>query len=172
MARHSRASDRLQAIDPVSIPCWIGVVAMLWLSRDMAGAWLNPGTALHPIDIAAVFFAAGCVAFSGRGFLKLGAWAAIGQHIFITAPIVLAVGMFSPALGITIAAVLHVIAARIGRYLAKALAGLPPGTCHVCEYDLTGVDAEVCPECGSTIASGAVDDVTPMPARLAGGTTT
>lgn len=144
-------SDLIRAIDPVSIPWWIGLLVILWISRQMAGAWINPSTALRPIDIAAVLFAIGCVAFSGRGFIRLGAWAVLGQHMFITAPILLAVGMLNPALGISIAAVLHVVAARIGRYLAKELEVRPAWICAKCEYDLRGVDGPVCPECGTLI---------------------
>lgn len=152
MVRRWKRSDLIRAIDPVSIPWWIGLLVILWLARDMAGAWINPTTVLRPIDIAAVLFAFGCVALSGRGFLRLGAWAVLGQHMFITAPILLAVGMLNPALGISIAAVLHVIAARIGRNLARELEVRPPWACRVCEYDLRGVTGPVCPECGTQVA--------------------
>lgn len=177
MALRWKRSEFVRAIDPVSIVWWIGLLGLLWVSRHMAGAWINPGTALRAIDIAAVLFAVACVAMSGRGFVRLGAWAVVGQHMFITAPILLAVGMLNPALGIGIAAVLHVVAARIGRLLAKALEVRPPGTCHACEYDLTGVDAPVCPECGTNItppqaSDEAASDSPPIAAHLAAGTTT
>lgn len=155
MALRWKRSELVRAVDPVSIVWWIGLLGLLWVSRHMAGAWINPGTALRPIDVAAVLFAVACVAMSGRGFVRLGAWAVVGQHMFITAPILLAVGMLNPALGIGIAAVLHVVAARIGRYFAKELDVRPPWMCRVCEYDLRGVEAGVCPECG-TVVGGAV----------------
>jgi hypothetical protein len=158
MVRRWKRSDLIRAIDPVSIPWWVGLLIILWISRERAGAWINPGTALRPIDIAAVLFAIGCVAMSGRGFLRLGAWAVLGQHMFITAPILLAVGMLNPALGISLAAVLHVIAARIGRYLAKELEVRPPWMCRKCEYDLRGVTGLVCPECGTVIAGPAREE--------------
>ena len=158
MVRRWNRSELVRAIDPVSIPWWIGLLIVLWIARERAGAWINPSTVLRPIDIAAVLFAIGCVAFSGRGFIRLGAWAVLGQHMFITAPILLAVGMLNPALGISIAAVLHVIAARIGRNLAKELEVRPPWACRVCEYDLRGVVDPVCPECGTAIAAKAREE--------------
>lgn len=166
MVRRWNRSDLIRAIDPVSIPWWIGLLVLLWVARQRAGAWINPSTSLRPIDIAAVLFAIGCVAMSGRGFLRLGAWAVLGQHMFITAPVLLAVGMLNPALGISIAAVLHVVAARIGRYLARELEIRPPWMCRVCEYDLRGVEAGVCPECGSLIGGALGEEASATPSLM------
>lgn len=155
MIKRWSRSEFVRATDPISIVWWVALLALLWVARQTAGAWINPQTALRPIDIASVLFAAVCVAMAGRGFVRLGAWAVVGQHLFLTAPILLSIGMLNPALGIGLAGVVHVLVARVGRYFAKELEVRKPGTCRVCEYDLVGVESPVCPECGTPRAAPA-----------------
>lgn len=92
-----------------------------------------------------------CLAYQLHGFFQRGhrLWQAFA---FVLLPSLMTAYLWSLAgegLGIVLSLIFSVTLYATLAQLLEAAPTTPYGTCHNCGYDLTGLNASRCPECGS-----------------------
>jgi len=158
-AHRATHDNRFNAIMGVSIVAggWAGGAGLLgFLIRDSFS-----GETREAISIALVF-GEGFGAFLG---LLAGVFLALifGQtRLDRSIPVVFGTGIAFGIVGSVLFFVGGIATASIGVFAAAIFARhryklIPPGQCQRCAYDLSGIDADACPECGT--------EFTPAPSR-------